>query len=144
MLTVRWDDIPSLELLEVGRESTDEEKLRFPRDGLTVWNGYCIQPAALMDCSGQFEGEDLNHMQSTDEISMTICKDCHSTLSKGRIPDTSLVAFDTGTRVLLQRTAVVNLRDFFTRCYPGRTRPPYVCRGKLAQYVSGATTALLH
>ena len=75
--------IPNVHLLDASGPKTDQ----FPRAALTVvehvdvdnTTTYCMQPASV------FEDE------------ADVCIDCYTDLEKSRIPDLSLVAFDTGT-----------------------------------------------
>jgi ferredoxin len=76
--------IPNLHMLDVDVPSTPE----LPRNALTrfTWQGqsYCLQPYACHP--------------SPDETSCTVdlCSACKTDLKGGRVPATSLVAFDTG------------------------------------------------
>lgn len=82
----RLQDVPNIDLLDSTLPGTPQ----LPREALTtfVWNctTYCMQPAAC-------------HVdEALLECSVDVCKDCHADLKAGRVPCTSLVAFDTGER----------------------------------------------
>ena len=77
------DDIPNLSLLDASVPPSTSH----PRDALTTftWRNvtYCLQPIA---CKPRRDGECV----------VDVCGQCHSDLKKKRVPDMSLVCFDTG------------------------------------------------
>lgn len=78
------DEVPNLHLLDASGPKT----AKHPRDALTTftWQNvtYCLQPDfCRVDASGE-------HCQAD------ICVGCYSALKNKRVPDESLVCFDTG------------------------------------------------
>lgn len=78
------EKVPNLHLLDASGPKT----AKHPRDALTTfaWQNvtYCLQPyACRVDGSG-------------DHCTVDICVDCFTDLKNKRVPDESLVCFDTG------------------------------------------------
>lgn len=85
--TYNINNIPNLSLLDASLPKSTA----LPRDALTTftWRNttYCLQPEAC-------EVDD-------EQCRVTICCLCHSDLKKKRVPEMSLVSFDTGKTVLI-------------------------------------------
>lgn len=85
------EEVPNLHLLDASMPKTAKQ----PRDALTtfVWQNvtYCMQPDA---CHADERGE---------RCSVDVCVGCFSALKNKRVPDESLVCFDTGEARWAQR-----------------------------------------
>jgi hypothetical protein len=94
--TLDLEDVPNLDLLRSDVEMSEEERQRYPRDGLTIWREWCLQEAGIT-----VEGE-----ESEEEVKVAVCKNCLKDLENDKIPDTSLVAFDTGEKNALDEKLI--------------------------------------
>ena len=89
-------DIPNLDLLRIDADDIAEDKLRYPRHALTTWGQYCLQPVAVHSSSTNSNDDD-DVTDDDDDVHVDVCTSCYKSLSNYRIPDESLVAFDTGS-----------------------------------------------
>ena len=136
--------IPNLDLLRKGREDGEEDV--YPRAGLTVWGNWCLQPAAIraIDVPEGHQGCDMDIDLEVDAEGHVadICKTCLKELGKGKVPDRSLVAFDTGEMEGLGETDISSDGDMLCRRDTIASCAIVDGRGKSSRVQQGAQTAV--